>query len=143
MSNIDFSQTVTVEAKAGAARAALFADLANIRWQRETSGITLPDGSTMATDERSTAKLTATVTSLQSGLVSGPLNFKFPDGWRSVSQAEIEAVAAAVAQHVQSCFDAELTVSGQIGALTDAEVPAFDVTSAFAAALEMAPEEAV
>ncbi|CUH99859.1 DUF4376 domain-containing protein [Leisingera aquaemixtae] len=130
----------TAEQRTAATREALLADVAGIRWQRETGGITLQDGSVVATDERSTAKLTATVTSLQNGMVTAPINFKFPQGWQPVSQAEIEAVAAAVAQHVQSCFDAELTVSGQIDALTDAEVLTFDVAAAFAAAMEMALE---
>ncbi|MFW8636718.1 DUF4376 domain-containing protein [Cribrihabitans pelagius] len=135
MSNINFSQAVTAEAKTAAARAALYTTLADIRWQHETGGITLADGTVMSTDDRSTAKLTARVTSLQNGMVTAPINFKFPDGWRAVSQAEIEAVAGAVAQHVQSCFDAELTVSEQIAALDDVEVPAFDVRAAFDEAL--------
>lgn len=135
MSNIDFSQAVTAEDKTAAARAALYASLSSIRWLAETGGIALPDGTGLATDEVSARKLTSAVTSLDKGMVSEPLNFKFSTGWQQVTKAQVEAAAAAVSQHVQSCFDAELAVSVQIDALTDAEVPAFDVQAAFDAAM--------
>ena len=120
MSNIDFSKVVTAEAKAAAVRTGLFADLARIRWERETGGITLPDGSGLPSDDGTARKLTSAVTSLQSGMISEPVAWKFPGGWQDLSRAQIEAAAAAVAQHVQSCFEAERTVSTQIEALTDA-----------------------
>lgn len=135
MSNIDLSQIVTAEAKTAVARTALFSRLANVRWLRETGGVTLPDGTTLPTDEGSARKLTSAVTSLQNGMVTAPVAWKFPSGWQDLTQAQIEAAAAAVAQHVQSCFSAERAVSGQIDALSDADVAGFDVQAAFDAAL--------
>lgn len=135
MSNIDFAQTVTAEEKAAAVRAALFADLAEVRWQRETGGVTLPDGTGLPSDEGTARKLTSAVTSLQNGMIAEPVSWKFPDGWQDLTQVQIEAAAAAVAQHVQACFEAERTVSGQIEALTDAEAAEFDVQAEFDSAL--------
>ncbi|AHD02956.1 DUF4376 domain-containing protein [Leisingera methylohalidivorans] len=135
MSNIDFSQQISPEAKAAKARVALFADLARIRWEAETGGVTLQDGTALPSDEVSARKLTSAVTSLQNSMVSEPVAWKFPGGWQDLTQAQIEAAAAAVAQHVQACFSAERTVHQQIDALTDAQVPGFDVQAAFGAAL--------
>lgn len=118
-----------------AVRATLFADLAEIRWQRETGGVTLPGGISLPSDEGSARKLTSAVTSLQSGMIAEPVSWKFPGGWQDLTQVQIEAAAAAVAQHVQACFGAERVVSGQIEALTDAEAAGFDVLAAFDAAL--------
>ncbi|AHD03100.1 DUF4376 domain-containing protein [Leisingera methylohalidivorans] len=135
MSNIDFSQVVTPEAKAAMARVALFADLARIRWKAETGGITLQDGTTLPSDEVTARKLTSAVTSLQNGMVSEPVAWKFPGGWQDLTQAQIEAAAAAVAQHVQACFSAERAVHQQIEALSDADLAGFDVPAVFDAAL--------
>ncbi|WP_323781917.1 DUF4376 domain-containing protein [Leisingera sp.] len=135
MSNIDFSQVVTAETKVAKARVALFADLARIRWERETGGITLPDGTGLPSDEVTARKLTSAVTSLQTGMVTAPIAWKFPDGWQDLTQVQIEGAAAAVAQHVQACFAAERSVHDQIEALVDADVPGFEVQAAFDAAL--------
>ena len=135
MSNIDFSQAVTAEAKAAAVRAGLVTDLARIRWERETGGITLPDGSGLPSDQQTRISLTGAVNSLQNGMMQEPVAWKLPGGWQDLSRAQIEAAAAAVAQNVQSCFEADRTVSSQIEALTDAEAAVFDVQAAFDAVL--------
>jgi hypothetical protein len=135
MSNIDFSQAVTAEAKVVAARSALVAALAEIRWKAETGGVTLPDGTALPTDEVSARKLTSAVTSLQNGMVTAPVAWKFPGGWQDLTQAQVEAAAAAVAQHVQACFSAERAVHQQVASLSDAEVAGFDVATAFDAAM--------
>lgn len=135
MSNIDYSLAVTAEAKLAAARAALFTDLARTRWERETGGIILPDGTRLPSDEGTARKLTSAVSSLQNGMISAPVAWKFPDGWQDLTQAQIEAAAAAVAQHVQACFGAERAVSKQIDALTDADLAGFEVRQAFDAAI--------
>ncbi|WP_323781543.1 DUF4376 domain-containing protein, partial [Leisingera sp.] len=131
-------QVVTAETKVAKARVALFADLARIRWKRETGGVTLPDGTSLPTDERTIGKLTGAVESLARGMISEPVAWKFPAGWADLSKAQIEAAAAAASQHVQACFAAEREVSGQIAALDDAELDRFDVTAAFDAALAAA-----
>ena len=139
MSNIDFTQVITAEAKAATGRAALLAELAAIRWAHETGGITLGDGTELPTDERTVAKLTAAVTSLQDGMVSAPVAWKFANGWQDLAQAQVEACAAAVARHVQACFNAERAVCDQIAALSD--LSGFDVVAAFEAAFAV-PEGA-
>lgn len=131
-----FALNITTAAeKAATARAALLDQLADIRWRAQVGGITLSDGTVVDTSGHSQGMLTSTVTGLDKGMIAAPLDFKFASGWQEVTKAEIEAAAAAVAQHVQACFDAELVVDGQIAALTDAEVAVFDTQAAFDAAL--------
>ena len=131
-----FALNITTAAeKAATARAALQADLANIRWQAETCGVTLPNGTNIPTDQQTRVSLTGAVNSLASGMMAAPVAWKFPGGWQDLTAAEINAAAAAVVAHVQACFEAERAVEAQIAALTDAEVAAFDAQAAFDAAL--------
>lgn len=131
-----FALNITTAAeKAATARAALQADLANIRWQVETGGVTLPNGTSIPTDQQTRVSLTGAVNSLASGMMTAPVAWKFPGGWQDLTEAEINAAAAAVVAHVQDCFEAERSVEAQIAALTDAEVAAFDAQAAFDAAL--------
>lgn len=133
MSNIDFSQVVTADQKAEAQRLRLLEDLSRIRWECETGGTALPDGTPLPTDATTANKLTSAVKGLQDGMIAEPIAWKFPEGWQDLTQAQIEAAAGAVAQHVQKCFAAERAVSAQIEALAD---PAgFDVQAAFNSAL--------
>lgn len=135
MTGIDFSQVITSEAKAEAARSALLSDLSGVRWERETGGITLPDGMALPTDERTIAKLTGAVESLARGMISEPISWKFPAGWAHLTKAQIDAAAAAASQHVQACFKAEEAVDAQISALDASELVGFDLQGAFDAAL--------
>ncbi|QBR34879.1 DUF4376 domain-containing protein [Leisingera sp. NJS201] len=58
-----------------------------------------------------------------------------PDGWIKLTRADLEQITAAVAAHVQSCFDAEEAVETQIAALSDADLAGFAVRAAFDAAM--------
>lgn len=131
-----FTLNITTAAqKAEAARAALVSELANIRWQAETGGVTLPNGTGIPTDQQTRVSFTGAVNSLASGMMTAPVAWKMPNGWQDLSEAEINAAAAAVVAHVQLCFEAERAVQAQIEALTDAQISAFDVQAAFEAAL--------
>lgn len=76
------------------------------RWKIETAGITLPDGIKVATSIDDQNRITTVVANARmAGLES--VKFKAASGWITLSVAELEGVAAAVARHVQACFAAE------------------------------------
>jgi hypothetical protein len=131
---MSFSLAITTAAEKNAAsRVALLEDLARIRWENEVGGVTLPDGTTLPTDQQTRVSLTGAVNSLANGMMTAPVAWKFPGGWADLTQAQIEAAAAAVVTHVQACFSAERAVQTQVEALAD--LTGFDHQTAFTAAL--------
>ncbi|UWQ76840.1 DUF4376 domain-containing protein [Leisingera sp. M658] len=125
----------TAEQVAAVARAALLSDLAGTRWQIQNGGITLPSGFHARTDRTTREDLTEALFALQLGIKSEPFSWKAPDGWIKLTRADLEQITAAVAAHVQSCFDAEEAVETQIAALSDADLAGFAVRAAFDAAM--------
>lgn len=76
------------------------------RWEVETGGITLPTGVQVATGLDDQNRITTVVANARlAGLDS--VKFKAVSGWVTLSMAELEGIAAAVARHVQACFVAE------------------------------------
>lgn len=76
------------------------------RWEVETGGITLPTGVHVATGLDDQNRITTVVANARlAGLDS--VKFKAASGWVTLSVAELEGIAAAVARHVQACFSAE------------------------------------
>lgn len=132
MTNIDFSQIITVDAKAVTLRATRLGELAALRWRRETGGIALPDGSQVSTTRESQAQITSAVNSLQNGLIVEPVSWKLASGWADLSGVQVTAVAGAVADHVKRCFAAERAVQVQMEALAD--LTGFDIEAVFDAA---------
>ncbi|PRZ48359.1 DUF4376 domain-containing protein [Tritonibacter scottomollicae] len=133
MSNIDFSKVVTAAARIEQDRAKALSDLADIRWQCAMAGVVLPGGLQVPGDEVTRVSLSGAVSALQQGMISEPLAWKTPTGFVELTQAQVEAAAQAVVQHIQACFAAEASVAAQIEAASD---PAgFDIQAAFGAAL--------
>lgn len=132
MTRIDLTRIVTAEDKAAAARDRLKERLANHRWQFETGGLML-EGLPIRTDRETRAALTEAVNSLAAGLMSEPVIWKMAAGWAELSEAQLQAITAAVSAHVKASFAAERAVSEQIDALQD--LAGFDVEAAFTAAL--------
>ncbi|CUH89792.1 hypothetical protein PH5382_03745 [Phaeobacter sp. CECT 5382] len=93
----------------------------------------MPDGTTLPTDQATRVSLTGAVNSLANGMMTAPVAWKFPGGWADLTQAQIEAAAAAVVTHVQACFSAERAVQTQVEALPDPT--GFDLQTAFTTAL--------
>jgi len=115
-------------------------ELADHRWQIETGGVTLPNGSRILTDRESQAQLTSAYQSLSMPFVDS-IDWKAAGGWVTVSEAELRPIAQAVAQHVQACFKAERQVSEQIAAIESAEMlHAFDLVGEFEEALVIIKE---
>ena len=106
--------------------------MSDLRWRRETGGLTLPDGTIVSTTRESQSLIIGTVLGIQTGLITGPVAWKAESGWVSLNGPEIIALGAAVAQHVQKCFAAERAVSVALETLQDD--PDLDIEAAFNAA---------
>jgi len=99
------------------------AEIANARWKAETGGITL-NGVEVATDRESQALLMGSVLAAQDN-PEYVINWKAKNGWVVLDAATILAVADAVRNHVQACFDREKALQEQIEeATTVAELEA-------------------
>lgn len=104
------------------------ADLAAIRYAKETAGITF-NGMPVSTDRASQAMLTGAHTTVQ---VTPEIiiDWKGNAGWVQLNKAAIEALSQAVSSHIQSCFSNEKTVSTLIDAATTvAELEAIDLNA--------------
>lgn len=110
------------------AKADKLAALAAKRFVVETGGVTVA-GTVVKTDRESQATLTgAWVRAQRNPAVS--IQWKGAAGWVTVGAAEIEAMADAVGDHVQACFDHEKALADEIAALTTiSAVDSFDIES--------------
>jgi len=104
------------------------AALAAKRYEIEIGGITVA-GAKVKTDRESQASLTGAYTSLQAGLLTG-IDWKTEDGWVTLNLATCEAIAQAVASHVQQSFSREKELSVIIDAAETVEdLQAIDINS--------------
>ena len=107
------------------------AELAAIRWEDETGGIELADGSKAATDRESQSSIANTYSSLKEGFIPST-RWKSVSGWITVTLEDLAPLAKAVAVHVSDCFTKEETVSLQIDAcVTVEEIEAIDLRQAY------------
>lgn len=86
------------------------------RWEVETGGVTLPTGVHVATGIDDQNRITSVITNAELAGVE-VVDFKAASGWVSITVAELKAVAAAIALHVQQCFTAERVHHEAIDAL--------------------------
>ncbi len=133
MTNIDLTQLITTGDKLAEARANRYANLARLRWQYETGGVTLPDGTSIATTRESQAQITSVAQSVNAGLITGPVDWKMVDGWQDLPPEQILLIAQVVTDHVKHCFAAERAVSEQMDAISG-DLQGFDIQAAFDAA---------
>lgn len=95
------------------AKSAKLAEISDWRFRVETSGIVF-NGASIRTDRESQAQLAGAYSSLRDGILTA-VNWKTSSGaFVSLGLTEIAAIAGAVAQHVQSCFDAEMALVQQV-----------------------------
>ena len=86
------------------------------RWKVETGGITLPTGVRVATGIDDQNRITSVVANAErAGLEV--VDFKAAEGWAKVTLIQLQAIATAVALHVQACFSAERAHHEAIDAL--------------------------
>jgi len=118
---IDYSKLITKEDKFNKAKEAKFQEIAQSRYTAETAGITV-SGVKIKTDRESQALITgAALQALQDPTYT--CNWKTENGFVTLTAEQIQAVAVAVRQHVQACFDREAVLIEQIkNATTQAEL---------------------
>jgi hypothetical protein len=89
--------------------------LAEIRYQRETAGITMPDGFLIRTDRESQFQILGVSLSFQAGVITST-QFKGLNEWKIIDAAYAESVTKAVTDYVQACFANEKSISDSIAA---------------------------
>ena len=102
------------------------------RSEVQEGGVQLDGFGLVDTDSNTAAKMTSAVVSYNYGLLVGTIEWKFSYGFRTITQAQLEACAAKASQHVQDCFNAEKQVLQDINA---SDPMATDVVAEFDAAL--------
>lgn len=116
------------------ARKALLGVLANRRWEVETGGITLANGTEVLTGTSDQARLAATYSRLKAGTIT-ETRWKFANGWRWVTAADLQLVDEAQAAHVDACFRAEAEVDELINSSNIEALKELDVIAEFNARL--------
>jgi hypothetical protein len=100
---------------AATAAQALMARTSEMRWQHETGGINI-DAVRVATAIEDQNRITSVVANAVAAGVEA-VDFKAESGWVSLSLSELQAIACAIARHVQACFTAERSHHDAIQAL--------------------------
>lgn len=76
------------------------------RWQVETGGVTLPDGTVVLTGIEDQNRVATAIQGMRdSGMLE--VDFKAESGWVSLTLDQLVAVSTAIAEHVQKCFSYE------------------------------------
>lgn len=109
-----------IAAEVEAAKSAKLAELADARWQAETGGLTLPDGTIIKTDRESQGLLTAAAVMAKFDPTM-TVEWKAATGWIDLDAATVIQLAGAVRQHVQGQFSKERALSEKVNACTSAE----------------------
>lgn len=92
-------------------------EVAGRRYQVETSGITLSDGTSIKTDRESQATLTGALSYLTLNPTT-TIDWKGNAGWVALGLEQITAISTAVGSHVQQAFTNEKVHAEAIGKLT-------------------------
>lgn len=115
------------------AKASLREQVTDLRWQHETGGITLSGGIQIATGTEDQNRITSVIANAQLAGVT-TVDFKSSTGWVTLTLAEVQGIAAAIAVHVQACFSAERAHHEAIEALASIEaLQAYDITAGWPA----------
>ena len=86
------------------------------RWSIETGSLTLSNGVQVATGIDDQNRITSVIANARLANLD-TVSFKATNGWVTLTLAELEGVAAAIAMHVQACFSAERAHHEAIDAL--------------------------
>ena len=103
-----------------------------LRWAKETGGLTLTNGITVGTRTEDQNRITTVIANAQLAGVE-TVDFKAASGWVTLQLSEVQALAAAIALHVQACFSAERMHHEAIAELDDAELDSYDATTGWPA----------
>lgn len=113
-------------------RASLISAVTALRWEKETGGLTLTNGIAVGTRTEDQNRITTVIANAQLAGVE-TVDFKAASGWVTLTLAEVQALAAAIALHVQACFSAERVHHEAIAALDDASLDIYDITTGWPA----------
>lgn len=108
----------TVDSPIDAARSNLKGLAAEERWRKEIAGVFYTLQGQQVWLDTSRDGRSIFVQALMLIADGQSINWKFPQGWFQLSKPELEAIVAAGAAHIQSCFDWEKTVCEQLDAAT-------------------------
>lgn len=97
---------------------ALMARTSDMRWKHETGGINI-GAVRVATAIEDQNRITSVVANAATAGVE-TVDFKAESGWVSLTLVELQAIACAIARHVQACFTAERRHHDAIQALVEA-----------------------
>lgn len=133
MSNIDMSQAITAEDRRITRQTGLAEQLAELRYTHENADVELP-GEVLIQGSREARQELATQHMLrQTGVAEGPLYWKGPNGWITLSADMLGLALWEISNRIQACFQAEQLVIERIKA---DELAVFsDVEGAFLTAL--------
>lgn len=107
-------------------------ELAALRYEKETSGI-IVNGVSIRTDRESQGMVAGAWITMQTSPAL-MLNWKGTNGWVQLNAASVAAIATAVSNHVQACFNSEFVHSSSLDACTTvAAVIAYDITTGWPA----------
>ena len=115
-------------------RARLMAAVTELRWVKETGGITLPGGVQVGTATDDQNRITSVIANAQAAGVE-TVDFKASSGWVTLTVAQVQAIAAAIALHVQACFTAERAHHEAIATAADDELRGYDIESGWPSAI--------
>lgn len=88
-----------------ARKTAKLAELAQLRFEKETGGVTV-NGTVIRTDRESQAVISGAYNAMQID-PTRVIDFKGVNGWVKLDSAAVTVVSEAVADHVQACFTRE------------------------------------
>jgi len=116
-------------------RANLRRAVTDMRWQRETGGITLPGGVRVGTAIDDQNRITSVIAN---ALLAGveTVDFKASSGWVTLTVAQVQTIAAAIALHVQACFSAERAHHAAIAAASADDLQAYDIAAGWPSSSE-------
>lgn len=112
----EWVETFTVEEM----KASKLEELARCRWEQETGGLMLPDGTEIKTDRESQALLTGAAFSATLDPET-PIEWKGANGWVVLTSQQVLQIAALVRQHVQEAFSKERELSDRVSACSTVE----------------------
>ena len=134
MTAIDCSQlkkAPTVAEQLLAAKDQLKARATEKRWEVETGGIVFSGIRVLTGTEDQNRITTVVANARRAGIAT--VDFKAASGWVTISVDDVEAIATAIARHVQDSFTAERAHHEAIDALSDlAAVAAYDISQGWA-----------
>lgn len=92
----------------------------DIRWNIETGGITLADGTRILTGIEDQNRIATSIQGMRDAGTAS-VDFKAASGWVTLTLEQLVAVSVAIVAHVEACFSHERALYEAIDAAVDVE----------------------